>query len=462
MFKKTVIVLTLPLLSVLAITVATPLWGVSSKAASQTARSPQRAGSAMATAPTGTLQKMIVESGSVTIDLDLNGFNETSSLVARPVTLQFAVGANSFFSILVFNNLLRGPEQGSMTLVPAAVNAPGYSLPGTLGASLQQLLIEKLPSDRGHDLAVRDADTGFTFFNVEGHQYNYDAAAQSLAITNGRLLVSKEFASELGRPADAGAAVGQISVGAAMQPIEIIQVANGQPQSVVMAPMQREAGLETPNLVQGPDVIDGDIEDVDQMGNNATQVGLAIGTDSCNNGDQPVDWFALPQTDHPVVPQNLYRMSGGATNDERFEQIGQSWMKHTFLALQDTVCGSCNQSPPCNPGPQLCPGCSDPYVSGLNGDQDQIGSRAWVNPFTGAFPSNANDHSGHTHDGVSHRILVNMTDLTPGGNPGATYFGEAAYISPHEYTWCQSHPGECNMFNNFSYRKFSVTGGPTN
>jgi hypothetical protein len=52
-----------------------------------------------------------------------------------------------------------------------------------------------------------------------------------------------------------------------------------------------------------------------------TQVGLAIGTDSCNNGDQPVDWFALPQTDHPLVPQNLYRMSGGATNDERFEQI---------------------------------------------------------------------------------------------------------------------------------------------
>ena len=31
------------------------------------------------------------------MDLDLNGFNGSSSLVARPVTLQFAVGANSFF-----------------------------------------------------------------------------------------------------------------------------------------------------------------------------------------------------------------------------------------------------------------------------------------------------------------------------------------------------------------------------
>ena len=33
-------------------------------------------------------------------------------------------------------------------------------------------------------------------------------------------------------------------------------------------------------------------------------------------------------------------MSGGATNNERFEQIGQSWMKHAFTALEGTVCGT--------------------------------------------------------------------------------------------------------------------------
>jgi hypothetical protein len=479
MLKKILIALTLSLVVLVAIGIAMPLRDASAQAASKTARSPQRASSAADTAaPTGTLQKMIVENGSVTMDLDLNGFNGSSSLVARPVTLQFLVGANSFFPILVFNDLLRGPEPGSIALVPveAAVPAAGNSvlqatrlplqnlLPVALGASLNQLAVERLPSGQGTDLAVRDSNTGFTFFNIQGNQYNYDSAAQSLAITNGRLLVSKEFANALSRPSDAGVAVGTISIGAAMQPIEITQVANGHAQSVLMPPMQHKLSPGTPNLVAGPDVIVGDIEDVDQQGQNATQVGLAIGTDSCNNGDQPVDWFALPQTDHPVVPQNLYRMSGGADNTERFEQIGQSWMKHTFLALQDTVCGSCNQSPPCNPGPQLCPGCSDPYVSGLNGDQDQIGSRAWVNPFTGSFPSNANDHTGHVHaptDSTAHRILVQMTDLIPGGNPGSSYFGEAAYISPHEYAWCQSHPGQCNMFNNFSYRKFSVSGGPT-
>jgi hypothetical protein len=112
MLKKTLIAVTLPLLSLLAISVDTPLWGVSAQPVSQTAHS------AVATDPgTGTLQKMIVQSGSVTMEVDLNGLNGSDSLVARPVTLQFAVGANSFFPILVFNDLLRGPEPRSMALI---------------------------------------------------------------------------------------------------------------------------------------------------------------------------------------------------------------------------------------------------------------------------------------------------------------------------------------------------------
>ena len=416
---------------------------------------------------TGTLQKMIVENASVTMELDLNGLNGSNSLVARPVTLHFAAAPNSFFPVLVFNDLLRGLQPGSMALAlqnssSAGVNAPGYSnLPAALNSSLKRLRVEKLSSGQGFDLAVRDGNTGFTFFNIEGHQYNYNAAAQSFTITGGRLLISKQFASTLGIPSEAGSLAGTISIGAAMQPIQIDQLVKGETKSMVMPPMQHPVGLSAPTLVPGPDVIVGDVEDVAQFDAPVgTQVGLAIGTDSCNNGDQPINWFALPQTDHPLVPQNLYRMSGGADNQERFEQIGQSWMKHTFLALEDSVCGTCNTSG-CQTGSHLCPGCSDPYVSGLNGDQNSIGSRAWVNPFTGSFPSNANDHSGHVHDGVSHRILVETSDLMPGGNPGATYFGEATYLSPHEYTWCVSHPGQCNMFNNYSYRQFSVTGGPT-
>src|SRR5439155_11685257 len=409
-------------------------------------------------APTGTLKKMIVENGSVTMDLDhsrLNGINSANQSLQQA---HFAVGANSFFPVLVFNDQLRGPVPGSMALIPQNVPA----LPSAVGASLKQLAVEKLPSGQGADLAVRDSNTGFTFFNIQGHQYDYNPAAQSLAITNGRLLVSKEFANALGRPSDAGSTAGTISIGAVMQAIEIDQVVNGQTKSMTMPALQHAVTPATPTLVPGPDVIVGEIDSVEQAGNDATSVGLGVGTVSCNNGDQPIDWHELPETNHPVIPQNLYRMSGGADNTERFEQIGQSWMKHAFFALEEFICGTCNTSPPCVTGDQLCPGCADTYVASLNDDQDLIGSRAWVNPFTGSFPSTANNHAGHNHTGTSHRVTVATSDLIPAQNPGATYFAEADYISPTETTWCQGHPGECNMYNNASYRPFTVSGGPTN
>src|SRR5438270_11402586 len=166
----------------------------------------------------GTLQKMIVENGSVTMDLDLNRLNAIGSTPQNTITLQFAVAANSFFTILVFNDLLRGPDHGSMALVPQN-SAP--ALPASLGASIRQLAVEKLPSGAAFDLAVRDDKTGFVFFNVEGAQYDYDANARLLSITRGRLLVSNEFAKALGRTSAAGSGAGEISIGTTMEPIEI-------------------------------------------------------------------------------------------------------------------------------------------------------------------------------------------------------------------------------------------------
>src|SRR4051812_1498663 len=66
----------------------------------------------------GTLQKMIVENGSVTLNVDLNGLNGSSDLTSRPVTLQFAAATNSFLPILVFNGELRGAQPGSIALIP--------------------------------------------------------------------------------------------------------------------------------------------------------------------------------------------------------------------------------------------------------------------------------------------------------------------------------------------------------
>ena len=411
---------------------------------------------------TGTLQKMIVASGSVDMDLDLNRLNSVAAGVSPAESLRFAVTPNSFFTILVFNDLLRAAETGSMTLIPQ--NTANFRTP--LSTSLGQLAVEKLPFGAAFDLAVRDSKNGFVFFNVEGTLYAYDAGAKLLTITEGRLLLSPEFADALGRPSAAGTAVGKISIGAAMQPIEIRQLVKGETKSVEMPPLQGAAGGEAPTLTQGPDVIVGELSGLAQFGSAGTQVGLAVGTDSCNAGTQPLDWFSSPDNDHPIIPQNLYRMSGGANNNERFEQVGQSSVKHAFLALEDNVCNlGCNTSG-CTTGSHLCPGCSDPYSASLNAGPN-LGSRAWINPFTGFFPRGdsptpPNDHSGHVHDGVSHRIIVEANDLNPPSNPGATYFAEAAYVTPHEYAWCQTHPGECNMYNNVSYHQYSVSGGPTN
>ena len=392
----------------------------------------------------GTLEKMIVASGSVAMDVDLNRLNGVNSATAKRETLRFAVAANSFFPVLVFNDVLRGAEPGSIALI----RQNSATLPAALSASLNQLVVEKLPSGEAFDLAVRDGKTGFAFFNIEGHQYDYDAGAQSLRITDGRLLISKEFANALGRPSDAGRVVGKISIGAAMQPIEITHLVNGEPQFVMMPAVGTQPG---------PDVIVGNLPSVEQFGSVGTQVGLAVGTDSCNNGQVDLDWFALPNNDHPVIPQNLYRMSGGTDNIERFEQVGQSWLKHAFAAASANTCGfGCNGVG----GSHLGSGCSDLYSASLNASQSGLGSRAWVNPFTGAFPGSPSpaDHTGHVHTGTSHRVTVAMSDLDTTQNPGATYFAEGQYVTPHEYAWCQANPGQCNMYNNVSYRQFSVSG----
>ena len=103
-------------------------------------------------------------------------------------------------------------------------------------------------------------------------------------------------------------------------------------------------------------------------------------------------------------------------------------------------------------------GCSTADSASINGAQADLGSRAWVHPFTGAFSSTSNSHTSHTHDGTTHRILVEGNDLNTTMNQGATYYAEAQLITPHEYAWCQAHAGECNMFNNVSYRQFMVVG----
>src|SRR5207253_3137501 len=114
--------------------------------------------------PTGTLEKMIVASGNVVMDLDLSLLNGLGS-VTNLDTFRFEVRPNSFFTILVFNNVLRGPTPGSMELIPGN----SATLPASLKASTNQLVIEKIPSGDAYDIVLRDGKTGFVFFNIEGN-----------------------------------------------------------------------------------------------------------------------------------------------------------------------------------------------------------------------------------------------------------------------------------------------------
>src|SRR5205085_4112824 len=108
------------------------------------------------------------------------------------------------------------------------------TLPGRLQSSLSQLVSEKLAPDAYFEMAVRDGKTGFVFFNIEGHQYDYDAAAHSFSIKDGKLLISEEFANKLGRPADSGSTVGGISIATTMYPIKITTLLDGAIQSSIL------------------------------------------------------------------------------------------------------------------------------------------------------------------------------------------------------------------------------------
>jgi hypothetical protein len=136
MLKKTFIALVIPLLFLVVVAASLCRGALGSSPAEARRDLLRQASSAVATASgTGTFQKMIVENGSVTMDLDLNAFDGSGSLVARPVTLQFLIGADSFFPILVFNDLLRGPEPGSMALIPVEAAPKAF---GAAGPSVSQ------------------------------------------------------------------------------------------------------------------------------------------------------------------------------------------------------------------------------------------------------------------------------------------------------------------------------------
>ncbi len=202
----------------------------------------------------------------------------------------------------------------------------------------------------------------------------------------------------------------------------------------------------------GPDVIVVNLTDVNYYGAENGISGYAIGTDACNMGDFPAIWIQ-GGTEHPVIAQNLYRLKDG-----RFEQIGQSFLKHGFQSLNSPGCAVCVQ-PPLG-GAQLGVGCSDIYGAGYNGSQGNLGPRSTTNATTGVFAWPPPPPPGNI---IGQRLQVFTSDIDPALNVGAQYFGEAQYVTADDAQWTHAGAPAVNGLNNASYKRFvfsSTTQAP--
>ncbi len=172
----------------------------------------------------------------------------------------------------------------------------------------------------------------------------------------------------------------------------------------------------------GPDVVAWTIggqnsADIDYYGSSNGIGGYAIATQSCNWGDEVLDWYG-GTNQSPIIMQNMFRLKDG-----RFEQIGlQAFMKHSFCALSEPGCGDC-QSTNCD---TLGIGCADTYWAGLNSNGEC--PRSDVNGFTGEYPYPFSIGSSGPSS-IRGNLQVLNADVDPAQNPGARYFIEGQYVA---------------------------------
>ncbi|WOH63609.1 hypothetical protein [Bradyrhizobium sp. BWA-3-5] len=181
-------------------------------------------------------------------------------------------------------------------------------------------------------------------------------------------------------------------------------------------------------VAAGPDVIVGFVDDAREDSRVGSKIGLTASTNSCNIGDVALNWQRLPDTHHPAITLNFYRLANG-----KIEQLAKSWVKHGFYATNQNDCAAIPEMHrTCQAGAggsQLRPGCSDLYTEDLNSDPRNLGPRSRITnsakvEFDG---SKAQDLTGYPASSPAERILlVEEADLR---TPGARYFMEAQYIT---------------------------------
>ena len=203
----------------------------------------------------------------------------------------------------------------------------------------------------------------------------------------------------------------------------------------------------------GPDVVVFELPNTSNWGASGGLRAYSVGTTSCNRGDVPLEWISSTNH-HPVIAQNLYRVTlpdaGPPVEHGAIEMLGISWLKHGFVSINGSACDTCDHP---GTGSLLGVGCSDPYSSGLNGSQSNLGPRSEVNAFSGYFiypyllqPTGHPDLAG--------RLQVKESEII--NDPTSyEYFIEGHYIAPDD-------AASGNGMNNASYREVVLSGTDIN
>jgi hypothetical protein len=181
---------------------------------------------------TGTLEKMIVADGSISMDLDLGRLNGARSGLRNSKHSSLTFDAEKKLVLSGARFQWRVPQSASGFNSSDATRRCNSSV--EMSSSYRQLVMENNSWGEPYDLIIRDSKSGYVFFNIEGQEFEYDADQHVLNVKGGRLLLSKQFSSDLGRPYDAGMVVGEVSVSAAMRPTEVVQYVDGEVKSEEM------------------------------------------------------------------------------------------------------------------------------------------------------------------------------------------------------------------------------------
>jgi subtilisin-like proprotein convertase family protein/cytochrome c553 len=207
-----------------------------------------------------------------------------------------------------------------------------------------------------------------------------------------------------------------------------------------LPPLEADFELSSDRVSQGADMTFCQLYGLYQHARSGDYARMALGTTSWNIGDTDLQWTSGLGNRHPYIVQNLFRLE-----DDRFEQVAVSWIKHGFYALSSFQCDlpdlpNCVFESGHSAGGWLGQGCTDTYSPGLNASG--LRPRSEIDPWTGEW-------TGVTYSG-DYSLWVNDNDIDPAQHPSALYYSEGVY----------NIADDVDPVNSIGWKPVTFTGSP--